>query len=225
MARKLTHKQEMFVREYLRNGRVAIDAYKKAYSVGGNYSIDSARKEAMRLLKHPLIAPRIDQVVAVIERETEMTVAAIKEEYAKIARADVRKAIRWRNEPRVVEEEDDEGVKIIESRVLLIPSDEIDDDTAAAISEITQTKEGIKIKFHSKIAALDALSKINGMFVEKTETKLIVEETPEQREQIRYVHEMLTRGPMARPGGPLKVIDQPAVNGAANGALNGKGHK
>lgn len=49
----------------------------------------------------------------------------------------------------------------------------------------------------------------------------------ETAEQLRYVHEMLTRGPMARPGGPLKVIDQPApaANGHANGALNGKGHK
>jgi hypothetical protein len=46
-------------------------------------------------------------------------------------------------------------------------------------------------------------------------------------EQIRYVHKLLTTGPMARPGGPLPVIDQPPakVANGANGALNGKGHK
>ena len=225
MGRKLTAKQEAFVREYLKNGRKATAAYQKAFP-GCSQNVDTIGKEARRLLKHPLVTPRLNAVIVATEQHTEMTIAAIKAEYAKIARADIRRAVRWRNEEREIGE-DESGLKIVESRVLLIPSEEIDDDTAAAISEIAMTKEGIRIKFHSKIAALDSLSKINGMFVEKTETKVTIEETPEQREQLRYVHEMLTRGPMARPGGPLPVIDQPArvTNGAGNGALNGKGHK
>lgn len=222
MARKLTVKQEAFVREYLKNGRNAVAAYKHSYDCS-MMSDASIHKEAKSLTNHPLITPRIGAVIRRIEQQTETTVERVQREFERIAYADIRKAVRWTND--LIATEDDDGVKMIESRVLLVPSLDIDDDTAAAISEIAMTKEGIKIKFHSKIAALEALARIRGMFIDKTETKVIIEETPEMAEQLRYVHKMLTTGPLARPGGMLKVIDQPAANGHANGALNGKGHK
>lgn len=204
MARKLTAKQEKFVREYLSNGRKMVEAYIHSYDCS-DMSKASVYKEAQSLINHPLIAPRISQAIARIENETEVEVARVQREYARIAFADIRKAVRWANGVRMTEDED--GVPILESQVMLVPSAEIDDDTAAAISEIAMTKEGIKIKFHSKIAALDALSKIKGMFIEKVETKITIEDSEKYREMQRFMHENLTNGTLARPGGQLKVID------------------
>ncbi|MGB1215652.1 MAG: terminase small subunit, partial [Pikeienuella sp.] len=50
-----------------------------------------------------------------------------------------------------------EGGEIAEYPVELIPSDKIDDDTAAAISEVSLTAQGVKIKLLDKQAALEKL--------------------------------------------------------------------
>ena len=51
---------------------------------------------------------------------------------------------------------------------------EISDEAAAAISEVAQTKEGIRIKFHDKRAALVDLGRHLGMFTEKGELRVTV---------------------------------------------------
>ena len=53
--------------------------------------------------------------------------------------------------------------------VELVPSDEIDDDTAAAVSEVSLTETGIKIKLHDKRGALVDLGKHLGLFVDKVD--------------------------------------------------------
>jgi len=53
--------------------------------------------------------------------------------------------------------------------IALVPSDEIDDDTAAAISEVRQTKEGLAIKMHDKKGALVDIGRHLGMFKDKLE--------------------------------------------------------
>jgi phage terminase small subunit len=65
--------------------------------------------------------------------------------------------------------EDGEGgtLRIVvraENSVLLVNSDELDDDTAACISEVQQTKDGLRIKFHSKLDARDKLARAHGLF-------------------------------------------------------------
>lgn len=96
-------------------------------------------------------------------------------ELAKIGFSDIRKAIRWKSS--LVEEEDnpDGGdvlvVKtIVTNNVELISSDDIDDDTAGAIAEVSQNATGgIKIKMYDKKGALVDIGKHLGMFVEKHE--------------------------------------------------------
>ena len=56
------------------------------------------------------------------------------------------------------------------NQVELIDSDVIDDDPAAAISEISQTdKGGLKVKFHDKRAALVDLGRHLGLFTDKVD--------------------------------------------------------
>ena len=64
--------------------------------------------------------------------------------------------------------------------VMLVPSDEIDNDTAAAISEIKQTNSGIAIKFHDKKGALVDIGRHLGMFTDNVNlngnVKLVLDE-------------------------------------------------
>lgn len=55
-------------------------------------------------------------------------------------------------------------VAIKDGQVLVQDTTEISEDTAAAISEIRQTKDGIVVKMHDKTAALTSLGKHLGYF-------------------------------------------------------------
>ena len=60
--------------------------------------------------------------------------------------------------------------RTVNNHVALIDSDELDDDTAAAIAEISQNATGgVKLKMHDKKGALVDLGKHLGMFTEKVE--------------------------------------------------------
>ena len=78
----------------------------------------------------------------------------IREEYRRIAFADLRDVIQ-----------------IKDGRVIATNTADLTRDQAAAIGEIAETKDGLRVKLNSKQAALDSLAKTYGMFVEKVETK------------------------------------------------------
>lgn len=59
--------------------------------------------------------------------------------------------------------------RIEDGRVKIVDSDEITNIEAAAIAEMTETNKGLRVKFHSKVDALDKLAKILGLYVEKHE--------------------------------------------------------
>jgi hypothetical protein len=48
--------------------------------------------------------------------------------------------------------------------VTLVDSDKLDGDMSAAVSEVWQTAQGIRFKFHDKLAALEKLGRHLGMF-------------------------------------------------------------
>jgi phage terminase small subunit len=76
-----------------------------------------------------------------------------------IAFSNISKALTWSCE----EGEDGQRIKI-----LLVPSDKLDEDTAAAISAMSQSSAGaLRIKMHNKLAALVVLGKYLGMFDER----------------------------------------------------------
>lgn len=110
-----------------------------------------------------------------LHKKFEVTKERIIAEYAKIGFADIRKTVSWQGEVITEEDNPDGGdvlviKNIYSNAVKLISSDEIDDDTAAAIAEVSQSAQGgLKIKFHDKKGALDSMAKHLGMFVEKHE--------------------------------------------------------
>lgn len=90
-------------------------------------------------------------------------------ELAKIGFSDIRKNVRWgKTELRVTDAGDDEGevTEAYHGRAL-VGADDIDVDTAAAISEISEGREGLKVKLHDKKGAQVDIGRDLGMFKDR----------------------------------------------------------
>lgn len=164
-------RHEAFAQARFLEGLTADEAYTKA-----GYKRNDAN--AARLNGNERIQARGTELLA--ERENrlhtkfEVTKERILAEYAKIGFADIRKAVRWRGE-LIAEEDNPDGGDVLvikniySNHIELVSSDEIDDETAGAIAEVSQTMHGVKIKLHDKKGALDSMAKHLNMFVERHE--------------------------------------------------------
>lgn len=160
---KLTGKQQRFVEEYLIDLNVTQAAIRAGYSEKTAYSIGH------ELLKKPEIENAIQKAMDKRSERTGITQDQVLAELAKIGFQDIRKAVRWGRSPidDTSENADKNGLGIYP--IELVPSEEIDDDTAAAVSEVSLTQNGVKIKMHDKQAALVSMGRHLGMFKDKTE--------------------------------------------------------
>jgi phage terminase small subunit len=176
MAADLSDKHKRFVEEYL------IDLNATQAAIRAGYSAKTAHSQGPRLLEHVGVAAAIAAGQAARSKRTEITADRVLQELAKIGFSDIRRAVRWASQPVETDLEPDEeleaqphggalkrsrlsGVNVVE----LVGSDEIDDDTAAAISEVSQTTAGLKIKLHDKKGALVDIGRHLGMFTDKVE--------------------------------------------------------
>jgi Terminase small subunit len=106
----------------------------------------------------------------------EVSLERILRELAAIAFSNISKAVTWGPSVQVREEEEDgQRVKVIVSAVLLVPSDKLDENTAAAISAVSQGPAGaLRIKMHNKLPALVALGKYLGMFDQRPQNSNVI---------------------------------------------------
>jgi len=179
---RMTPKQERFVAEYL----VDLNATQAAIRAG--YSKKTAEKIGSENIRKPEITAAIEKRQKKIGEKLEVTQERVIAELAKIGFSDIRKAIAWHGgmvltgtgadtEESLEPQPHGGGLKRSAAKsvslVELIASGDIDDNTAAAISEISQTRDGgIKIKFHDKKAALTDLAKYLGLFTERVDVKV-----------------------------------------------------
>lgn len=121
----------------------------EAYAIAG-YS--PARSNASRMISQDNIRARIEEIRAEHAARHSVTVDRIIEEYAAAAFLDPRALVTWKKDGDVIKAD-------------IKASDEIEDKTARAISEVIVTKSGaVKFKMHDKMAALQALGRHLGMF-------------------------------------------------------------
>jgi hypothetical protein len=151
----------------------------------------------------------VEQVEArALERTIEKGVVSrerVLAEWARIAFFDLRRAVSWTG-----------------STVTLENSDELDDDTAMAISEVRQGKDGVSIKAADRIAALTALSKHLGLFADEDKTpptnvtnvtnNLMILEGMSKIERVRRVATMLRRAAKAKALEEAKAIEAKVID-------------
>lgn len=161
---KLTLKQELFSQAYIENGGNASEAYRKAYSTDG-MKPEVIHVKACELLKNGKVAVRIEELREDILSRHQVTVERVISEYAKLAFTNMQDFMRV----------DADGLPCLDLSKLTRHQ-------SAAISEVTceitrTEKDGetsipvlkAKIKLADKRGALDSLSKVLGIFVEKHE--------------------------------------------------------
>lgn len=165
----LNAKQRRFVDEYL------IDLNATQAAIRAGYSAKTANEQGARLLANVNVQTLLTERMKDREKRTEITQDKVLAELAKIGFADIRKVVQWGNtEIRINASGGDDGAgseKMVEvyHGLCLKAADEIDDSTAAAISEVSQGREGLKVKLHDKRAALVDIGRHLGMFKDKVE--------------------------------------------------------
>lgn len=152
----LTPKQRRFVEEYLSNGENAPAAYRAAYSESASYA--TAERNGRRVLKNTRVVPVIRDAQERAKRRTDR----IMERYA------ITKENVLREFARIGFSDVTDVVSIENGLVTVADTSEVPEDARRAISEISEsiTESGdrtIKVKSHSKIAALTALAKHLGL--------------------------------------------------------------
>ena len=155
MARKkgdLNDKQRAFCREYIIDHNATQSALRAGYSERTAYS------QGQRLLKNVEIQAEIERYSKKAIKRNDITVDRILQEMARIGFSDIRKVANWgtTGEPSVT------------------PSDDLDDDTAAAITSVKiDNQGGVTLSMAKKEKALEMLGKYAGVFdkdVEADET-------------------------------------------------------
>lgn len=172
----LTAKQAAFVQEYL------IDLNATQAAIRAGYSKKRADAIGYENLRKPEIAEAITAAMQEREQRTQITQDMVLKELAKIGFSDIRRAVRWSSEPIQSNDEPEtelepqpHGGALRRDRVphinvvALVDSDCLDDDTAAAIAEISQGRDGMKVKLHDKKGALVDIGRHLGMFKDRVE--------------------------------------------------------
>lgn len=160
----LTAKQRRFVEEYL----VDLNATQAAIRAG--YSQKTAASIGEENLRKPDIAKAVSDAQKKRSERTEITQDMVLQELAKIGFSDIRKVMRWGETTiRTETDKDGEDVEVPYHGIALIDSSEIDDNTAAAIAEVSEGREGLKIKMHDKKGALVDIGRHLGMFKDRVE--------------------------------------------------------
>jgi phage terminase small subunit len=156
----LSSKQKRFVDEYL------IDLNATQAAIRAGYKPKWVTTNVTKLLENTSVKKYLSEQQEALSERTEITQDRVLKELAKIGFADIRKAVKW--SPSLGEQVVGDDV-VQTNGVMLVDSDQLDDDTASAVAEISQTAQGVKIKFHDKRAALVDIGRHLGMFTDKVE--------------------------------------------------------
>lgn len=158
----LTPKQEAFAKAYVETGN-ASEAYRRAYDVD-TMKDENIWTEASKLLTHPKVAPRIEQLQLALQKRHDVTMDKIIQELAKIGFSNML-----------------DYMQVQASGDAYIDLSALTREQAAAIAEITveDYKDGrgedardvkkMRFKLHDKKAALVDLGKHLGMFKDTVE--------------------------------------------------------
>lgn len=169
-------------------------------AIAAGYSEKTARQQASRLLTAVDIEPIVNRAeaesVAVVGRVIErsnLTKERALELLAIMASGDIRDVLSFGPEHRSLKLVDGSIVKT--SGVGIRPSDEISDEAAMAIEEVSEGPNGIKVKMVSRRAAIMDFAKLAGWITEKRE-----HEVPALTAFLQQVQQIAQRSPL--PVGP-----------------------
>ncbi|WP_367567762.1 terminase small subunit [Lacrimispora sp.] len=160
----LTDKQRLFCVYYSKSFN-ATQSYKKAY----NCSYGVALTEGPALKNNPRISSEIKRLKQIILSDAHLEPGDIFQKYMDIAYSDITDYLTFGQKEVKYFNKAGEEVAVMESFVDLNESSEVD---GSIISEVSQGKEGIKVKLADRMKALDWLSDHMDMATEEQRAKI-----------------------------------------------------
>jgi hypothetical protein len=154
---KLTAKQIRFVDEYL----VDFNATQAAIRAG--YSEKTANTIGAQNLAKLSIQAEISRRQKDLQRRTEVTQERVVKELARIAFANMADYLHVETQTRTK----DDGTETTYQIVVLSETEDLSTDQRAALANVKQSVNGVEIKLHDKIKALELLGRHIGMFNDK----------------------------------------------------------
>jgi len=146
----LTMMQERFVEEYL------IDLDAKNAAIRAGYSKRSAMQIGHRTLHNPAVQEALTRRRKRLMQRIEVKPERVITELARIAFANITDVVEFSG-----------------NTVVIKSSDELTEDQAAALAEVSEFESeksrNLKVKLHSKLDALDKLARHLGMYVDVQE--------------------------------------------------------
>lgn len=151
----LTPGQEAFAAG-IAGGLSQAEAYRQAYPKARKWKDEAVYSRASALAATSKVQQRVQDLREKAADANEVTIERIVAEVVKVAFANQRDLMQW----------GPQGVK-------LRPSDELTDEQAAAVSEVSEsisaTGGSLKLKTHDKLGALRFLAELKGFLVKKQE--------------------------------------------------------
>ncbi|WP_052168228.1 terminase small subunit [Pseudomonas aeruginosa] len=152
----LTPKQEAFCLAYLKTGN-ASEAYRLSYDAK-NMKSETVNRTAKELIDNPKIAARMAELNASAVTDAVMTRQEALERLSRFARTDLADLVEFGS----YEIGEQDGQPVIQAAWKIKDSVLQDPQKMAAISELAATKDGIRIKTHSPLQAIQQLAKMQG---------------------------------------------------------------
>ena len=146
---KLNRRQRIFAQEYL------VDLNAKQAAIRAGYSPNTAKSVGYRLLTYVDVMAEVTRRLEDRAKRNDVDADRVIEELARLAFGDLRSI-----------------VQVVDGKVVVKPSAEWTRDEAATVAEVAQTRQGIRIKTHPKLQALEALAKHLGMYVTRLDVNL-----------------------------------------------------
>ena len=149
----LTEKQKIFCHEY------TVDFNGSAAAIRAGYTKSRARITASRLLDMPLVQQEINQLIGQRKEKIEDDAVKVVDELKLIAYSKTTDYVKVKD---ITVGKGNTRKKVRVAYIEL--TSDIDESKQKAIAEIKQTKDGISLKSHDKVKALELLGKHYGIF-------------------------------------------------------------
>ncbi len=126
----------------------------QAYALAGYAESDS---NAGNLARSPTVAGRIAEIKGISAARAQVSADRVLAELSRLGFSDIA-----------------DVVSIKGGKVYVADTDSLSRDVRATISEISEGRDGLKVKFHDKVAALDKLGKHLGLWKDTGDVNLTV---------------------------------------------------
>ncbi|NCB44323.1 MAG: terminase small subunit [Clostridia bacterium] len=145
---KLPAKRQRFVDEY------CVDFNGTQAAIRAGYSIKSANEQAARLLANDNVKKALDEKRLEIAESSKLKTSDVIDELRKIAFSDITQVISFSSAK----------AKVKSSRKLT-------EDAKKTIASVSQTQNGLTVKLHDKVKALELLGRYLNIFTDRVEVE------------------------------------------------------